>query len=249
MPVESAMSTRERILAAAAELLATGGTEAVSTRAVAAAAGVQAPTLYRLFGDKQGLLDAVTTHGFEQYLSQKRYLTPSDDPVEDLRRGWDSHVEFGLTHPAFYVLMYGVPRSEGRPAAAEEAHRILVGLLERIAAAGRLRLPASAAADMVHAACSGITLHLIPIAQGDRDLDLSSRTREAMLAAVTTDAEPAGAVEASLASRALALDAAIAERSHPLTAAEAALLREWLHRVASHPQERSHLSEGRAVGS
>ena len=32
--------------------------DAVSTRAVAAAAGVQPPTIYRQFGDKEGLLDA-----------------------------------------------------------------------------------------------------------------------------------------------------------------------------------------------
>lgn len=52
--------------------------------------------------------------------SSRKNLTPSNDPVEDLRRGWDAHVEFGLTHPAFYVLMYGVPRPEYRSAAAGE---------------------------------------------------------------------------------------------------------------------------------
>ncbi|WP_338419811.1 TetR family transcriptional regulator [Streptomyces klenkii] len=31
----------------------------MTTRAVAAAAGVQAPAIYRLFGDKDGLLEAV----------------------------------------------------------------------------------------------------------------------------------------------------------------------------------------------
>jgi AcrR family transcriptional regulator len=236
MAAEKATPTRERILAAAADLLATGGTEAVSTRAVAAAASVQAPTLYRLFGDKQGLLDAVTAHGFEQYLAQKKNLTPSNDPVEDLRRGWDSHVEFGLTHAPFYVLMYGVPRPEHRTAAAVEAHRILVGLLERTGAAGRLRLPPHTAANMVHAACTGVTLHLIATPQGDRDPDLSPRTREAILAAVTTDTGPADAAEASPASSALALDASLAEQSHPLTTAESALLHEWLHRIATHPQ-------------
>lgn len=113
----------------------------MSTRAIAAAAGVQAPTLYRLFGDKQGLLDAVTAYGFERYLAEKKTLVPSHDPVADLQRGWDNHVEFGLTHPAFYVLMYGVTRPERRPAAAEEAYRMLLALLERVAAAGRLRMP------------------------------------------------------------------------------------------------------------
>ena len=82
--------TRERIIAAAIALLSEGGREAVSTRSVSAAAGVQAPTIYRLFGDKQGLLDAVAAHGFAAYLSSKVAHKPGADPVEDLRTGWGS---------------------------------------------------------------------------------------------------------------------------------------------------------------
>src|SRR4051794_36006940 len=62
MESETGMNPRDRILQAAARLLAEGGREAVSTRAVSRAAGVQAPTIYRQFGDMQGLLDAVASH-------------------------------------------------------------------------------------------------------------------------------------------------------------------------------------------
>lgn len=55
----------------------------MSTRAVSTAAGVQAPTIYRLFGDKQGLLDAVTAHGFAP--TSGTGLEPTGDPVDDLR--------------------------------------------------------------------------------------------------------------------------------------------------------------------
>ncbi|WP_431036228.1 TetR family transcriptional regulator [Streptomyces sp. P6-2-1] len=41
---------REWVLAAALELLKKGGRDTVSTRAVSTDAGVQAPTLHRLFG-------------------------------------------------------------------------------------------------------------------------------------------------------------------------------------------------------
>src|SRR5918993_4192917 len=99
-------STRDRIVTAAAALLTEGGREAVSTRAVSAAAGVQAPTIYRLFGDKQGLLDEVASQGFRRYLADKASLEPTDDPVQDLRDGWDAHVEMGLAQPALYRLMY-----------------------------------------------------------------------------------------------------------------------------------------------
>ncbi|WP_437753552.1 TetR family transcriptional regulator [Sorangium sp. So ce1389] len=61
---------RARIVAAGAELLAEGGRGALTTRAVAAAAGVQAPTIYRLFGDERGLLEAVAERGLAKHIAQ-----------------------------------------------------------------------------------------------------------------------------------------------------------------------------------
>lgn len=218
--------TRDRILQAAARLLAESGGAPVSTRAVCAAAGVGAPTLYHHFGDKEGLLDAVVAYGFERYLEEKRSLPSTGDPVEDLRRGWDAHVEFGLAQPAFYALMYGAGR---RAAASEEAYKILLHITERIARAGRLRVPVKTAAAMIHAASVGVTLRLI---SGEEPVpDLSSRTREAMLAAVVT-----GETEdrpSSVSAMAIALTSALEGRvPHTLTEAETAMLREWLTRVA-----------------
>ena len=64
-------SSRDRILQAALSLLETGGAQAVSTRTVSAAADVQSPTIYRHFGDMQGLLDAAASAGFAAYLETK----------------------------------------------------------------------------------------------------------------------------------------------------------------------------------
>ncbi|MGI8416298.1 MAG: TetR family transcriptional regulator, partial [Nakamurella sp.] len=63
-------------------------------RGVAEAAGLQAPTLYRLFGDKDGLLDAVAEHVMATYVSVKAAIveaaTADDaDPLDDLRAGWE----------------------------------------------------------------------------------------------------------------------------------------------------------------
>jgi AcrR family transcriptional regulator len=54
-----AARNRRRVLAAAAELIAREGPEAVSMDAVAKAAGVGKGTLFRRFGDRQGLLVAL----------------------------------------------------------------------------------------------------------------------------------------------------------------------------------------------
>ena len=108
---------RARILAAASELIANGGVAALTTRAVAAAAAVQAPTLYRLFGDKRGLLNAVAEHGLATFLAHKRAMPPHPDPVEGLREAWDAYIAFGLAHPAVFAITneVGAPAS-GSPA-------------------------------------------------------------------------------------------------------------------------------------
>ncbi|MBA8955934.1 TetR/AcrR family transcriptional regulator [Actinomadura namibiensis] len=226
--------TRERIIQAAARLLADAGGEPVSTRAVCQAAGVGAPTLYHHFGDKRGLLDAVAAYGFERYLSGKRAQESTGDPVEDLRRGWDLHVEFGRTNPQFYALMYG---SGHTPPAAREAYALLLGLIEAVARAGRLRVPVGTAARMVGAASVGVTLDLIK--DPEAGAEVSARTREAVLTAIALppgEGDGAGGAPGgpATAARAIALRAALAADPSPvLTGAESALLGEWLERLAA----------------
>jgi AcrR family transcriptional regulator len=228
----SKSATRDRVVAAAAGLLAEGGREAVSTRAVSAASGVQAPTLYRLFGDKQGLLDAVATHGLTVYLAGKTDLQPGPDPVDDLRAGWDRHVAFGLDNPAVYALIYGDPRPGASPPAAAAAAEILAAHIHRIAEAGRLKVRADRAAQLVHAAGCGTTLTLISTPEPQRDLTLSDLGREAVIDAITTDPPAPAPAAPGLIGAAVALRAVLAHQSSTLTAHEQGLLREWLDRIA-----------------
>ncbi|MEU8232678.1 TetR/AcrR family transcriptional regulator [Actinoplanes sp. NPDC048967] len=223
-----APTTRERIIEAAAALLTEGGREAVSTRAVSAAAGVQAPTIYRGFGDKQGLLDAVASHGFATYLRSKAALEPGDDPVEDLRRGWDLHVAFGVENPAYYALIYGEPRPGVQSPAAREAAVILAGQVRRIAEAGRLRVSEERAAHLIHSAGAGMTFQLISMLPEQRDPALSTLARESVIATVTTDSPAAG--HDGVTGHAVALRAALPQLAE-LSGAERALLDEWLSRI------------------
>jgi AcrR family transcriptional regulator len=222
---------RERILAATAELLAEGGREAVSTRAVGVAAGVQAPTIYRLFGDKQGLLDAVAAHGFAAYLTTKTTPEPDADPVDDLRAGWDEHLQFGLANPALYMLMCE-PRPGAMPPAALAGIEILAARVRRIAEAGRLRVSEERAVRLVHAAGSGTTIALIAMPEATRDPELSVMAREAVIAAITTDAPtpaPSGPVSAAVALR------AVLPQVTSLTEPERGLMHEWLGRITDAP--------------
>ncbi|WP_431873394.1 TetR/AcrR family transcriptional regulator [Amycolatopsis sacchari] len=228
MSSTEAPSTRDRILRVAADLLATDGRDALSTRAVSAAAGVQAPTLYRLFGDKEGLLDAVASYGFESYLADKNAMGHTDDPVADLRRGWDLHVEFGVARPAFYELMYS--RNRLSPA-AREAEAILRHMVGRVAEAGRLAMSVERAARLVHSSGMGVVFTLNTTPPEQRDPQLSEVTREMVLRTITTDAAPSAPGGTPALASAL-VETLRAQPPESLSPAEHALLTEWLTRLA-----------------
>ena len=102
--------------------------------------------LYRLFGDKNGLLAAVVDHRFGRYITDKRNRPPAADPVDDLYAAWDNHVAFALENPTIYRIVYS-PSLAKLPAAADEAHRLLVEWMDRCAEAGKLKLPPDVAAQ------------------------------------------------------------------------------------------------------
>ena len=196
-------TTRSRIIAAAAQLIAEGGAEAATTRAVAIAAQVQAPTIYRLFGDKDGLLEAVAEQTMAQYVVGKGLGAVDPDPVEELRRGWDAHVAFGLAHPALFGLMSRA--RAGRPSRATLAGLdVLRERMMRIARTGRLRCTAERAVDLVHAIGTGTILALLAKPEAER-ADLAARAWNAVFAAIIGEqplsrGSPAGAASALHAS-------------------------------------------------
>ena len=224
------VSTRERIIRAAAGLLAAGGRDTVSTRAVSLAAGVQAPTIYRLFGDKQGLLDAVAEYGVQRYLAGKQDAPDVQDPIADLRRGWEQHVAFGRANPALYALMYGEPRPGPPSPAAQAAMAMLARKVQRIAACGRLRVSTDLAVELVHALACGTTLSLIAAPDTGHRQVLVDLAWEAAITTITTDAPPVA--ETGPVHLAVALREALPQVD-ALTPAEKDLMREWLDRLSA----------------
>ncbi|GAA1139717.1 TetR/AcrR family transcriptional regulator [Kribbella jejuensis] len=225
---------RAQIVEVAAGLLATGGRDAVSTRAVAGAAGTQAPTIYRLFGDKDGLLQAVLEYGFAKYLAEKPPHDPTADPIADLRAGWDLHVGFGLANRELFLLMYADTQPGKPPAAAEAGLAILRTRIRHLAAAGRLRVSEDLAVDMVQAAGSGAVLTLLNTPENKRDPRLADAMFDAVVAAITTpddDGATRGRPAAEgVTAAANALQAYLPEL-RMLTDGERQVLGEWLARI------------------
>ncbi|KAB1658871.1 TetR/AcrR family transcriptional regulator [Pseudoclavibacter sp. CFCC 11306] len=220
--------TRTRLIEAAADLIAASPGEDISLREICDRVGVKMPTLYHFFGSKQGILDAVIAHGFDLYISQKQAHESSGDPIQDLRDGWDAHVAFGLQNPGFYTLMYGKIHP-GDPAPAEaRPTAILLELMQRAEAEGRLSVPADQAAAHILLTNIGVTLRQIIYARPDPVL--SGAVREATIAAITgASRQSAGASRKGSAHYLMEYSAA-----HPdvLGDAETALLNSWLQRLA-----------------
>lgn len=220
---------RQRVIEAAIDLLTREGRDAVTTRRVAVAAGLQPPAIYRLFGDKDGLLDAVAEHGFAAFLAAKHVDHDPVDPIEDLRAGWDLAVEFGLANPALYTLMYSEP-ARAASAAFKAGTEILMGRIRRLAAGGWLRVDEELAAMIIRATAHGAVLTWLSLPEDRRDPALLTILRESMVTAVTSQ-RPA-VQEPGPAGAARALRAALPAQT-TLSGAEQRLLGEWLDRLAA----------------
>lgn len=226
---EPSADARGRILAVAARLLAEGGRDALTTRAVTAAAGIQQPTLYRLFGDKTGLLDAVAERGLAAYVIQKSVLTTSPDPLTEFREGWDRHVGFGMAHPALFAIIWGDPDPTRVSPAAKAGQAALGRKVHALAVAGFLRVSEARAVSLAHAACTGAVLSILDTPENTRDPSLATDAREAVIAAIPD----AGSIMdyPSQTTAAVALRATLDEATM-LTPGERHLLDELLARLA-----------------
>lgn len=232
------MTVRTRILEAAAGLLAESAD--ASTRAVCDAAGVTAPTLYHYFGDKQGLLTAVVDFGWAAFLQTKRTVAAvvHEHIADDVRAGWDNHLQFARENPNFYKLMWS-PAIAANSTALREAYQMLYERLELGAARGQLRMSAETAARTVMAATIGAALSLISQPDLFGDDKFATHLCEAVIASITVpdDAAPAPkhrvpAAEPALATAAAMLSSRLAAEDTPLTDPERALMQQWLTTLA-----------------
>src|SRR6266446_4184963 len=207
------MTVRTRILEAAAGLLAQSADADASTRAICDAAGVTAPTLYHHFGDKEGLLAAVVDFGWATFLETKRAVAAvvHDHVADDVRAGWDNHLEFARENPSFYKLMWS-PTVAANSRAVREAYQMLHDRLELGAGRGQLRMSSDTASRIVLSATTGAALSLISQPDLYGDGTFATQLRAA----------------ATLSSR-------LAAEDTPLTGPEMALMQQWLTTLADAP--------------
>ena len=115
---------RSALVEAGLDILAEGGDPgALSLREAARRAGVSAMAPYRHFADKDALLAAIATVGFERLASAQREADAAASPAAALKAQGVAYVAFACANPALFRLMFGAgsPRKADRLAEAATA--------------------------------------------------------------------------------------------------------------------------------
>lgn len=129
--------TKANILKAASELFLTGGTDALSVRAIATRAGVSTIGIYSYFQGKQGILDSLYIEGFESVSRALDVDTKRLSPREAVLAASRNYLDNAERLEAHYSLIFGKldgryePSAEAKAAGIEAFSRLtnLVGLL------------------------------------------------------------------------------------------------------------------------
>lgn len=123
---KASLNAKERIFATARTLLTKKGIEALSMRAVAKAAGISAPAIYRHYPSKDALVTAIVTEAHDQ-LQKGLWQALAKHPVGSLERISELgavYMSFARRSPDDYLLLFG-PQPGGlrrfRRSAAHEA--------------------------------------------------------------------------------------------------------------------------------
>ncbi|MFD7861240.1 TetR family transcriptional regulator [Streptomyces sp. NPDC057682] len=142
-PVQQRSAERlVRILDACAELLDETGYEQLSTRAVAARAGVPIGSVYRFFSNKRALADALALRNLDSYaerISARLAAVPADDWRGAIDAVLDEYLAMKRTVPGFALIDFGAPAPDEDP--ADDANQRVAGRLADLLS-GHLGRPA-----------------------------------------------------------------------------------------------------------
>lgn len=132
---------RRSILEAAEALVVERSLGGFSMRRLASRCGYTLPTIYRHFGDKPRLLEALLDERFQGLLDVLERVTPSGDAARDLHGMLAAVVGFGFDNPRHYQLLVSALQEGSEPPAAEQTRARIEAPIRTLLATGRLRAP------------------------------------------------------------------------------------------------------------
>ena len=124
-----------RVLDAAEEVLEREGAEAFSTTSVARAAGVSVGSVYRFFGDKQAIAEALAIRYWSDFADLVAGVAEADalEPVDDPAAAVLGVLAAGFrARPGFLALWYGGLRTERIRDRTRDARQAIASSIEHI---------------------------------------------------------------------------------------------------------------------
>ncbi len=116
--VQNAEAQRQNVVDTALLLLTNEGPEAITVRHVAELLGCSTTVIYSLFGNKDGLADALFVAGLQQLRKMVEEVSLDLDLAAYLTKvGW-VYWEFAQTYPHYYSFMFGGALSDFHPSQA-----------------------------------------------------------------------------------------------------------------------------------
>jgi AcrR family transcriptional regulator len=148
---DTSSSTRDRLVAAALAVLERDGPAAIQARTLAGEIGASTMAVYTHFGGMPKLIEAMMREGLARFAEHTRGVSHTDDPMADLIAGGLAYREFAIQNPQLYRLLFGLtdlgralklPQDAATPwdlTEGVDALSVLVGAVERVVKAGRIR--------------------------------------------------------------------------------------------------------------
>ena len=132
---------RRNILETASRMLSEQGSQALTVRAVAEQLGCSTSVIYTMFGDKNGLAEALYLEGFDRLASAFASISNDLDPFAYLLELGIQYRRVALEHPHFYGLMFGQALPDFTPSAdtilkANQTFETMVNAVQRCIDAG-----------------------------------------------------------------------------------------------------------------
>jgi AcrR family transcriptional regulator len=124
---------KQALLDAALDLIRTKGAEAFTLREAARLAGVSHSASYRHFRDKNDLLAAVATEGYNRLTEEMvAAIEPGKTAYERFRLSGRGFIQFALRNPDHFKVIFDAPKRYEHPETNEAGERAFGTLIRRV---------------------------------------------------------------------------------------------------------------------
>jgi AcrR family transcriptional regulator len=159
---------KNALIRAGVEILSKEGIEGLSLRKVAQRAGVSHSAPYSHFPDKQSLIAAISTEGFNQLYNEldAAILAYPKNPKKQLQQGARAYVQFALNNTDTFKIMFSgvLEKEKDYPAFVEISSKTFQRVVDVVRACQEARLLRSTSAEMMAVAVWGQVHGIISLA-------------------------------------------------------------------------------------